>query len=115
MKDGDVWSLEKWRLSVFFSFYLDILRVDSPATDFIFRFSICLVNVVISRIDYDLFIFNKSFSVYLAVASCQNIFFVDDDTTAVTSKYPICIIKPFKIYWRMFRNKIRKWLIRSGI
>ena len=108
MKDGDVWSANIG-LSVF-SFYLDILRVDSPATDFIFRFSICLVNVVISRIDCDLFMINKSFSVYLAVASCQNIFFVDDDTTAEM----VCIIKPFKIYWRMLRNKIRKWLIRSG-
>ena len=109
MKDGDVWSANIG-LSVF-SFYLDILRVDSPATDFIFRFSICLVNVVISRIDCDLFMINKSFSVYLAVASCQNIFFVDDDTTAVTTTF---CRKQLKIYWRMFRNKIMNWLIRSG-
>ena len=80
MKDGDVWSANIG-LSVF-SFYLDILRVDSPATDFMFSFSITLLNVVFSRNYYDVVMLNKSFFVSLAVGSCQDIFFVDDDTTA---------------------------------
>ena len=72
-----------------------------PATDFGFRFSITLLNVVITRIDYDAL--NNIVSVSLAVGSCQDIFFVDDGTTAPIYR---TIYRNSKADWRTFRNKI---------
>ena len=110
MEDGNVWSVKKG-FSISFSFFLEILRVNCPATDFIFSFSITLLTVAISHIDCDSFILNKSVLVYLAVGSCQNIFFVDDGTTAVMPMIKFICIKPVNTYWRMFINKIIIWLI----
>ena len=113
MEDGNVWSVKKG-FSISFSFFLEILRVNCPATDFIFSFSITLLTVAISHIDCDSFILNKSVLVYLAVGSCQNIFFVDDDTTA--GRIMTVLVKRIKIYWRMFRNKIIIcWVLLQGV
>ena len=69
-----------------------------PATDFEFRFSITLLTVVITRIDYDAL--NKIVSVSLAVGSCQDILFVADRTaTTPEVPYALCSMGKFEGAW----------------